>query len=80
MPSMMPQHHHLLPCYPGHALPADYVADLSVFSEKHCLLSVSGDGTLAVVDLRKNKARGPGRGCLVGQPQEFGRSRRKRIA
>ncbi|KAL4447647.1 hypothetical protein ABPG75_004866 [Micractinium tetrahymenae] len=34
---------------------SDYVADLSVFSEKHCLLSVAGDGTLAVIDLRKNK-------------------------
>lgn len=35
--------------------PADYVADLTVFAEKHALLSAAGDGTLAVVDLRKNK-------------------------
>ena len=34
---------------------ADYVADLSVFADKHALLSAAGDGTLAVIDLRKNK-------------------------
>ena len=36
-------------------LSADYVADLCVYEEKHCLLSVAGDGTLAVIDLRKHK-------------------------
>lgn len=34
---------------------SDYVADLTVFAEKHALLSAAGDGTLAVIDLRKNK-------------------------
>ena len=36
-------------------LSADYVADLCVYEEKHCLLSVAGDGTLAVIDLREHK-------------------------
>lgn len=35
--------------------PTDYVADLCVYPEGHALLSVSGDGTLAVIDLRKNR-------------------------
>ena len=41
---------------------ADYVADLCYFPEKHCVLSVAGDGTLAVIDLRKNKVGGDGSG------------------
>ncbi len=36
---------------------SDYVADLAHHPAEHALLSVSGDGTLAVVDLRRNKVR-----------------------
>lgn len=40
---------------PPHTPHTDYVADLCVYAEKHFLLSAAGDGTLAVIDLRKNK-------------------------
>ena len=33
----------------------DYITDLSLHSGEECLLAVSGDGTLSVNDLRKNK-------------------------
>ncbi len=36
---------------------SDYIADLAHHPAEHALLSVSGDGTLAVVDLRRNKVR-----------------------
>jgi hypothetical protein len=33
----------------------DFVSDMSLHDRESCLLSVSGDGTLAVIDLRANK-------------------------
>jgi WD40 repeat protein len=36
----------------------DYVADMCAVPSKHALLSVSGDGTLAVIDLRTHKVGG----------------------
>ena len=33
----------------------DFVADLALHQQEHCLLSVSGAGTLSVVDLRTRK-------------------------
>ena len=36
----------------------DFVSDLALHERESCLLSVSGDGTLAVTDLRTNKVRG----------------------
>eukprot|EP00891_Asterochloris_glomerata_P008612 jgi/Astpho2/8612/e_gw1.00126.35.1_t len=35
----------------------DFVADLALHQQEHCLLSVSGAGTLSVVDLRTRKIR-----------------------
>lgn len=39
----------------------DYVSDLCLHEPEACLLSVSGDGTLAVLDVRRMKVR---RACL----------------
>ena len=36
----------------------DFVSDMALHERESCLLSVSGDGTLAVTDLRTNKVRG----------------------
>lgn len=61
-PTHIHTHTHTRP--PTRPAVADYVADLCVFTEKHCLLSVAGDGTLAVTDLRKNAVRGRRLVCL----------------
>ena len=37
----------------------DFVADLTMEERRQCLLSVSGDGTLCVLDLRTNKVCEP---------------------
>ena len=37
---------------------SDFVSDLALHEREDCLLSVSGDGTLAVIDLRTRKVRG----------------------
>ena len=44
-------------CAFGHH--TDFVADMALHDAEQCLVSASGDGTLAVVDLRKQKV-GPG--------------------
>lgn len=41
----------------------DFVTDMSLHEREGCLLSVSGDGTLSVIDLRTNKVGG---GQVVG--------------
>jgi WD40 repeat protein len=40
----------------------DYVADMALQREDGCLVSVSGDGTLAVVDLRQRKVKATSEG------------------
>lgn len=35
----------------------EFVSDLALHDQDHCLLSVSGDGTLSVIDLKLNKTR-----------------------
>ncbi|GAB4816296.1 hypothetical protein N2152v2_003342 [Parachlorella kessleri] len=40
----------------------DFVSDLALHERESCLLSVSGDGTLAVTDLRTNKVRASSEG------------------
>ncbi|KAK9825524.1 hypothetical protein WJX74_004054 [Apatococcus lobatus] len=37
---------------------SEFVSDMAMHPREQCLMSVSGDGTLAVYDLRKNKLRG----------------------
>ncbi|KAK9842365.1 hypothetical protein WJX84_000209 [Apatococcus fuscideae] len=42
----------------SHAVHSEFVSDMAKHPREQCLVSVSGDGTLAVLDLRKNKLRG----------------------
>ena len=34
---------------------SEFVSDMATHDREQCIVSVSGDGTLAVLDLRKNK-------------------------
>lgn len=41
----------------------EFVSDLALHDQDHCLLSVSGDGTLSVIDLKLNKVWRSGVEC-----------------
>lgn len=43
----------ILPCCRRHTRHTDYISDFTVHERDSCLLSVSGDATLSVIDLNK---------------------------